>query len=1294
MSVSTPPANTDPSQSHPVEGLMRREAVQLERTRSRLRGRPLDEARLAESRARYARRASVHAALSISYPTELPITAHVREIRDLLLQNQVVIVAGETGSGKTTQLPKICLEAGYGIGGSIVHTQPRRLAARTVSSRIASELGTSAGDVVGYAVRFSDQTSDQTLVKLVTDGLLLTEIRSDRFLDAYDVVIVDEAHERSLNIDFLLGYLRRLLMRRRDLRVIVTSATIDVKRFAEYFGGAPVVQVSGRGYPVDIRHLAEEAAALAMDPEERLCQAVEEIATLPGAKARDVLVFQTGEREIFESAKALRQRFGEQYDILPLYARLGNADQNRVFAPGSRRRIILATNVAETSLTVPNIGFVIDPGLARLNRYSYRSKLTRLPVEPISQASANQRSGRCGRIAPGVCVRLFSESDFKARPAFTEPEIRRVNLASVVLQMRAFELGDIETFGFIEPPEPGAIRDAIRLLQELGALEGDRLTEIGRAMARLPVDPRLARMLVAAKARGGLRELLIIVSALSIQDPRERPLIAQTAADAKHAIWADPDSDFLGWIKLWDWLANVRDQATRSGERRAHESHFLSHMRVREWRELHRQLMMSVRDLGWRIGDAPAQSSDVHRAILEGSLSMIGMHEERGQYLGARGSRFRIFPGSALRGRNLRWLVAAEIAETSQVYARCVAPVEPAWIEQAGAHLLARSHAEPFWSARRGEAQVLESIRLYGLPLAEKRPVRLAPIDPVQARELLIRDGLVAGAMPDPLLRQVSFIAANLAEQRAVLELETRARRRDLAIPEAAICAFYQDQLPETVVDGVTLLRWWRSLGPQSRQSLLFDRAFLLRSMDAAIKEDDYPSGLAIGAMTFEIKYRFAPGAIDDGVNLRVPVGMLAAVVPEMLDWSVPGYFGRVVESWLRTLPKSQRRILSPIADRVDAIAGFLQHPARYRRGRLPAALAEALRVLHGMKVMEGEWDRTRLEPNCLVNVQVIDQDGQVIRQGRDPEMLLGATAPLPIDESAEAPLRADLRTFPAEGIRASFTVLQRGAPVLVYPALVDRGQTVDLVHLPSAAEARTQHRRGLARLALLANADTARFLKKELTRETALALQFASLGNAERLREEVLRAVAWQCFFEGRDIPAEPAEFATRMAQNAVEMLPVYRRLIACFGHILRERFDLVRLLDSMNAKALVPAATDARAQMGRLVPADVLEVTPAAMLADLPRYLQALAYRLRNLQGNVTRDAERVREMSRFTERLERYRAHRLASTQVWMTLCHQLEEVRVGLFAEPLVRKGLGSAVKLDRALLVAEQAIGLR
>ncbi|MEZ5597458.1 MAG: ATP-dependent RNA helicase HrpA [Pseudomonadales bacterium] len=1266
---------------------MRREAARLAQ-----RGRgQLNAAALEASRARYQRRAQLHASLAINYPSELPIAAHVEEIRRLLGQHPVVIVAGETGSGKTTQLPKICLEAGLGIAGSIAHTQPRRLAARTVAARIASELATPLGDAVGYAVRFSDQTAEQTLVKLLTDGLLLTEIRGDRFLDAYDAIIVDEAHERSLNIDFLLGYLRRLLQRRRDLKVIVTSATIDVERFSDYFGGAPVVQVSGRGYPVTIRHLPDEEAAQAVEPEERLCTAVEQIANSPGA--RDILVFQTGEREIFESARALRAHFGEQFDVLPLYARLRAADQNRVFSTGGRRRIVLATNVAETSLTVPNIGFVIDPGYARLNRYSYRSKLTRLPVEPISQASANQRAGRCGRVAPGTCLRLYSEADFQSRTAFTEPEIRRVNLASVVLQMRAFALGDIERFGFIEPPEPGAIRDAIRLLHELGALDGERLTPMGRAMARLPVDPRLARMLVGARDTGALRELLVIVSALSIQDPRERPREAQEAADRKHAQWVDENSDFLTWIRLWDWLINLHENSTRSGERKAHEANFLNHMRIREWRELHRQLVLTVRELGWRINTVAAGSAEVHRAVLAGSLSLVGIHDEKGVYLGARGTKFRVFPGSTLRGKSVRWLVAAEIAETTQIYARCVGPVEPGWIEQLSGHLVTRQHTEPHWAAKRGEARTWETVRLYGLPLAERRSVRLAPLDPLLAREMLIRDGLVAGGVPVALKRQVDFIDRNLAEQRAVLDLETRSRRRDLMISEAEICAFYAQRLPAEVVDGVSLSRWWRGLDAAARAPLYLDRDSLLRATTEGLGEDQYPASVRIGALDLKVKYRFAPGELDDGVNVLVGEGVLSGVVPELLDWSVPGYFGRVCESWLRTLPKQKRRLLSPIADRVEAIAGYLLHPSRYRQGRLTLALNDALTALYGLAVDEADWDRSRVEPNCLVNIVVRDAAGRLLRQGRDlePLMAVPGTAEMAADDG---PVREDLRQFPAEGLHRSVTVRRGGAQVLLYPALVERGQGVDLVYRPDAVSAALDNRRGYARLALLANADTARFMKKELAREKTLALHFASLGDADTLREEVLLASAWQCFFEARPLPESASAFAERMRAEGGGLLAVFRLVVKALGDTLSARFDLVRLLDTTTSPAFNPAVADVRALLARLVPANVLSITPADRLAELPRYLAGLHYRVANLQGRVAKDAELVRQMRAFESRLDRYRQHRLADPAQVLELERQVEETRVGIFAQPLARKGQGSAVRLDRALETAERAVGLR
>ncbi|MCZ6618774.1 MAG: ATP-dependent RNA helicase HrpA, partial [Gammaproteobacteria bacterium] len=666
--------------------------------------------------------------LNVHYPETLPISAHAGEIERLIKQHKVVVVAGETGSGKTTQLPKICLAAGFGQRAMIGHTQPRRLAARTVAQRIAEELSVSVGDEVGYAVRFNDRVSERTRIKLVTDGLLLTEIRSDRFLERYDVIILDEAHERSLNVDFLIGYLKQLLVKRHDLKLIITSATIDVAAFSKHFWDAPVVEVSGRSYPIEVRYCPGE------EREEALISSIEEIDGVNKGPARDVLLFQSGEREIFETARILRRRFAERFDILPLYARLSVRDQQRVFSPGIQRRIILATNVAETSLTVPNIGYVIDPGVARVSRYSYRSKLQRLPIEPISQASANQRMGRCGRIAPGVCFRLYDETDFLSRPEYTDPEIHRTNLASVVLQMRAFGLGDENRFPFLDPPDPRAIRDAHRLLDELGALSENRLTKVGRVMARLPVDPRLARMIVAADQYSSLTETLIIVSALAIQDPRERPLEKQAAADQAYARHYDQRSDFLAYVNLWNWHEQARQRMTRAGLNRELTKRFLSGSRMREWRELHRQLLLASRALGLTTNAKPAAYSSLHRALLAGSLSLIGQHGEKGNYTGARNLKFRIFPGSALAGRTPKWVMAAEITETTRIYARFAASLEARWIEEAGAHLLKRQHTEPHWSARRGQVVAYENVSLYGLKLAERRRVSYTKIDPALCR--------------------------------------------------------------------------------------------------------------------------------------------------------------------------------------------------------------------------------------------------------------------------------------------------------------------------------------------------------------------------------------------------------------------------------------------------------------------------------------------------------------------------------------------------------------------------------
>ncbi|MEQ8990382.1 MAG: ATP-dependent RNA helicase HrpA, partial [Pseudomonadales bacterium] len=799
--------------------------------------------------------------LEIRFPDELPITAHAAEIGELLGRHQVVVVAGETGSGKTTQLPKICLQAGLGAERMIAHTQPRRLAARSVAARIAEELSVPLGEEVGYAVRFSDRTGPRTRLKIMTDGLLLTEIRRDRWLERYDAVIVDEAHERSLNIDFLLGYLRRVIDRRRDLRLIITSATIDVQAFSAHFRDAPVVEVGGRGYPVAVRYVGGEDSH-----EARLLACLEEIEAGPQGRARDVLVFQSGEREILDTARMLRAAVGDRMEILPLYARLSQREQQRVFRPGQRRRVVLATNVAETSITVPNIGYVIDPGLARISRYSYRSKLQRLPVEPISRASADQRMGRCGRVAPGVCYRLYDEADYLGRPEYTDPEIRRTNLASVVLSMEAFGLGDPSRFPFLDPPDPGAVRDARRLLEELTALDGRGLTAVGRTMARLPVDPRLARMLVAANAMRCLTELLIIVSGLAVQDPRERPPDKQGSADRAHATFADPRSDFLALLNLWRFFEQARQEHSRSGLKRELEQRFLSPSRMHEWRELHRQLLLAVREHDMTLNDAPADYASVHQAVLSGSLSLIGLHDEKGEYQGPRNLKFRVFPGSALADRTPRWLMAGEIVETRRIYARCVAAVEPAWIEAAAAHLVKRNYSEPHWSERRGEVLAYETVLLYGLPLVERRRISYARIDPDLCRTLMIRDGLVAGAVARP----PPFLEHNLALVTELLDEEARGRQRGLLIAEGAQADLYEARLPTSVCSMTQLERWWRRAGEDERQALFFDRPLLTDQAGRPITEDDFPSSLTVRGVEFPLKYRFAPGEPDDGISVRV----------------------------------------------------------------------------------------------------------------------------------------------------------------------------------------------------------------------------------------------------------------------------------------------------------------------------------------------------------------------------------------------------------------------------------------
>ncbi len=1228
--------------------------------------------------------------LKLEFPPELPISEHAEEIRALLLEHQVVVVAGETGSGKTTQLPKIALAAGLGEQRMIAHTQPRRLAARAVASRIAEELAVPLGEEVGYAVRFTDQVSDNTRVKLLTDGLLLTEIRRDKLLQRYDCVIVDEAHERSLNIDFLLGYLKGVLAERSELKLIITSATIDVNAFAAHFGGAPIVEVGGRTYPVTVRYLDEEAAQAPFD--EQLLATVEDIETGPQSRARDILAFLPGEREILEAARLLRRALGERIEVLPLYARLSAADQQRIFRPGKRRRIVLATNVAETSLTVPNIGYVIDPGIARISRYSFRSKLQRLPVEPISQASANQRAGRCGRVAPGICFRLYTETDYLGRPEYTDPEIKRTNLASVVLTMRAFDLGNPNGFPFLEPPDQRMIRDAEKLLDELGALVENKLTDVGRMMARLPVDPRLARMLVAAEGTRALTEVLIITSAMAVSDPRERPVEKQGSADRAHEQWLDKRSDFLGYLNLWSWFEAQRDALSRTQLRRSLARNFLSNNRMREWLALHRQLLLAVKSLGFRLNKEPAAYSSVHQALLAGSLSLIGMHDERGDYLGPRNLKFRIFPGSVLADRRPAWVVAAEIVETRRVYARTVAQVEPRWIEEAAGHLLKRRHSEPHWSLNRGEAQALETVSLYGLILADKRRVSLRRVDREEARKLFLVDGLVRGAIKRP----PDFLTHNLSLAAEIREEEEKGRRRDLLAGEGEIAERYDALIPARVLSTRDLDRWLRKAADAEVARLFFTREQLQGTAHARYADDDFPRELTMRGKAFPLRYRFAPGEPDDGISVEVPIGLVDAVNPQALDWSVPGMLAGVCEQWLRSLEKSKRRRLTPIPDAVEAILPILKQPGIYRQGRLDVSLANAIQHEFGLQIAAEDWHPERIEAQWRVNVKVLGSEGELLAESRDFEALKEKFA-AEVAARMDAGLKAleeerGLTEFPDQAPVGSVVIGAAGSEVVAYPALVDEGDSVAVRHLADASAQAVSNRAGYARLALLKLGQTARYLKKQIAADKALGLLYAPLGGAERFRDELLKACAWACFFEGESLPADAAAFTRVLNERRGELAETLTRMQADLRRILEARQALVRSLDEATSPAFAAAVADIRAQLETLVPADVLTRTPAGRLADIPRYLEAASYRLANLQGKVTRDQQLIKELAGFQARIERLKQEMGENAQ-WQQLRYLLEECRVGLFAERLGVKEKASPKRLNRSLEALEREFGL-
>jgi ATP-dependent helicase HrpA len=1229
-----------------------------------------------------ARRESVP---TIRYDDNLPIAAKRDEIKKLLSEHQVLIIAGETGSGKTTQLPKICLELGRGQHGQIAHTQPRRIAARSVAARVADELATPLGGLVGYQVRFEDQSDSNTLVKLMTDGILLAETQHDRFLERYDTIIVDEAHERSLNIDFLLGFLKTLLPRRPDLKVIITSATIDLERFSEHFDKAPIIEVSGRTYPVDTwyRPLTSEQDEEGNSVEEDLSVDQAIIATLDeiahfergnGKGPGDVLVFLPGEREIRDAADMLRKAQLKHTEILPLYARLSPAEQQRIFQSHPGRRVVLATNVAETSLTVPGIRYVIDSGTARISRYSYRAKVQRLPIEAVSQASANQRKGRCGRVEPGICVRLYSEEDFNARPAFTDPEILRTNLAAVILQMLHLRLGAIDAFPFIEPPDGKAITDGFNLLQELSAVTRDnQLTPMGRQLARLPVDPRLGRMLLEAAQQGSLQEVLIVASALSVQDPRERPPERQQAADQAHAQWKDADSDFAALVNLWRGFEEQRLALTASPLRNWCRKNFLNYLRLREWRDAHRQLGLICRELQLTANKDPADHAKLHKAILSGLLSQIGQKTEDGDYLGARQRRFWIHPSSGIGRKRPQWLMTAELMETTKLYARMVAKIEPDWIEPLAQHLVKTNHFEPHWEKKRGQVVAFEQVTLYGLIIIGRRPVHFGPVDPVASRELFIREGLVRG--------EIQSRARCLSANRELLEqldaLEAKARRRDILADEETLYAYYDARVPAEIHQTATFDSWYKVTSQKDPQLLIMRAEDVLAREASEVTAAQYPDTLRLGDLTLALSYHFEPNHPRDGVTLTVPAPLLPSLPGERLEWLVPGLIEAKCIALVRNLPKALRKNFVPVPDFVKAA---LQRMT-FAEGSLPEALGRELLRMTGARVSPEAWAESeqQVESHLRMNLEVLDGQGKFLGEGRDLAELTArfaqasqAALAVPATAKNQQPVEAKVFAAVAETTQQNIA----GLSLTVYPALVEEAGTVKEGRFSTAAEAEFQHRRALQRLLLQQLAEPAKFLRGKLPGLTELGLMYRDLGRIDALVEDILLASLDSCVLDGEAIlPRDGAgllslaerkrggwaEHAERLARLTLDILKLW--------HGLQKRFK--GKIDLAQAVAL----NDIKQQLGNLVYPGFVRETPGLWLKELPRFLKAIELRLEKLPAQVQKDRVWSGELSgywaQYATRLDKHRQEGKRDPQLELYRWW-LEEYRVSLFGQQLGTK----------------------
>ncbi len=1206
------------------------------------------------------------------FPDELPVSERRADIAKAILENQVVIVAGETGSGKTTQLPKICLEVGRGVSGLIGCTQPRRIAARTIAQRVAHELDSEIGHAVGYKVRFSDHVSADSYIKFMTDGILLAETQNDRFLNAYDTLIIDEAHERSLNIDFLLGYLKQLLPKRPDLKLIITSATIDTARFSQHFRNAPVIEVSGRTYPVEVRYrplMTEDEDEQDRDVQQAIVDAVDEISRHD--RRADILIFLPGEREIRDVTETLSKHKLQDTELLPLYSRLSVAEQNRVFQDSPKRRIVLATNVAETSLTVPRIRAVIDAGLARISRYSVRSKVQRLPVEKIARSSADQRKGRCGRIAPGVCIRLYSEQDYLQRAEFTEPELLRTSLASVILQMLALNLGDISDFPFVESPTPKMVNDGFTLLAELGAVDAKRnITDLGRALAKMPIDPRIGRMILAAKTENCLSEVLIIASALSIQDPRERPLDAQAAADAAQAKFIDEKSDFLSFLKLWTFYQENEQHLSNNKLRKLCHEHFVSYLRMREWHDIYQQLKTVVREHGWQLNQLDAEYEAIHRALLTGLLGNIATKSQEEYYQGTRGLKVHVFPGSSLFKKQPKWLMAAELVETSRLFARCVAKIEPEWVEQVAGNLCQYSYFEAHWQKRMGQVGGFERVTLYGLTLVPKRRINFGPKDPVMAREIFIRSALVEGHF----LTNAPFFRHNLELIQEVEELEHKARRQDILVDENKLYDFYDARIPEGIYNTSAFDQWRKKVEREQPKLLFLSRDDVMLNAADAITRQQFPEYLVLHGVELPLSYHFEPGHERDGVTVTIPTALLNQLSPAPFEWLVPGLLEEKITALVRSLPKALRRHFVPVPD--VAKAASLQLMSELADPRSPqGSLLDALRhFLHrrlGEPLPEQPFNADSLPAHLHMNFLLVDTQDQGLDISRSlPELQArwGAKASTECRQEVASHSgieRTGLTQWNFGELPQQVSLMLNGIELPGFPTLVDQETHVDLLVVDSPEQAKQSLFLGLRRLFWL-NLPIKNLLK-QLPIDHKLCLQYMKVGNCEQLKQELLETVI-ESVFLCEPLPRNQSEFDQRLATGKKQLLPVAADAAQHLAKVL-EQYHLVTQALHDPSPSRKPVLPEVKQHLNALVYDGFVRHTPLSQLPHLARYLKAILIRLERLDNSPQKDAKRAKQMERywsaFWSQRDKLNAPKTELEQYrWL-----LEELRVSLFAQEL-------------------------